>query len=161
MLNASKIPARHKNNCRLVASSAVGAAATVSAPATATTAAPAATIAAATAAAATGGALRARPGFVNRQGPAVVVEAVQRFDGLLGLAVVFHFHKAEATRAPGLLVRDHLGPGHLAVLFKQLQQVVGGCIPHEIADVNILRHSENLSVPAPNRSHTTKITRNI
>src|SRR6516164_3958292 len=102
MLNASKIPARHKNNCRLVASSAVGAAATVSAPATATTAAPAATIAAATAAA-TGAALLARPGFVNRQGPAVVVEAVQRFDGLLGLAVVFHFHKAEATRAPGLL----------------------------------------------------------
>ena len=72
---------------------------------------------------------------------------VQGVDGLLRLGVICHFHKAEAPRATGLLIGDHLGTRDAAVFLEQGQQVVGGHLPHEVADVNVLRHLKDLSVP--------------
>src|SRR5207245_5752193 len=63
-------------------------------------------------------------------------------DGLLRLRVVFHLHEAEAARASGLAVGNHLSAAHLAVLAEQFQEIVVGRVPHEIADIDILRHSE-------------------
>ena len=57
----------------------------------------------------------------------------------------------ETTRAAGFSVRNHLGSGHLAVLLKQPQQVVCSASPHQIADIDILRHQKNLSIPARSR----------
>src|SRR5262249_37796896 len=135
-----------------VAARAAAIAATPTAVATAATAAAtaAAVAATATAAATAAAAVLARPGLVDRQRPALVVRAVEGVDGALRPRVVIHSHEPEPARPAGLPVGNHLGPGHRAVFLEQGQKVVGRTIPHEVADVDILRHSkENLSVPGP------------
>src|SRR5438132_5466275 len=102
----------------LVAAAAIGAAgiaaraaasAAPAAVAAATGAAPAATGAvAASAATPARSALLPRLGFIHGQGPALVIVIVQLLDGLLRLRVVFHLHEAEAARASGLAVGNHL-----------------------------------------------------
>src|SRR5262249_3866211 len=86
---------------------------------------------------------------VDRQGPALVGRAVERFDRLLRLAVVGHFHEAEPARASGFLVRDYLGALDLAELLEERVQVVLGAIPDQVADVNILRHRKTFLRPRP------------
>src|SRR5262245_27424087 len=124
----------------LVAPSAIGAAGVTARPATRSATAPAAAEAAATATTAAGAAFLARLGLVDCQGPALVVEVIQALDGLLRLRVVFHLDEPEAARPAGLAVGDHLDAGHLAELAEQLEQIVAGRIPHEVAHVDILRH---------------------
>src|SRR5207244_8113299 len=115
--------------------------------ATTTAVSPAATTSVATATAAATAAIFPRSGLVDRQRAALVILAVQGIDGLLGLGVIVHFHKAKAPGAAGLPIGDHLGSSHVAVLLKQGQEVVGRRLPCEVADVDILRHLKNLSVP--------------
>src|SRR5687767_11384504 len=114
----------------------VGAAPRAAAEATATTAATTAVVAAASGAAA----LFAGPGLVDCQGSALELLAVERLNGLLGLGVVLHLDEAEAPRPAGLPIGNHLGARHHAMLLEESQQVVGACVPHQVADVNILRH---------------------
>lgn len=131
--------------CGLVTSAAIGAAEAAPAP-TATAAAPETASSATRAAWA---AFLARPGFIDRQRPIFVLEAVEGRDRLVGLGIVFHFHKPETARAAGFAVGDDLGTGDLAVFSEKFEQVVGGRGPGEVADVDVLSHSQkNLSAHA-------------
>src|SRR6266481_6159921 len=133
----------HSSFIVLVAVATIAAAAAIAASAPpAPTAAAAATIAAPTATTATTAPapLFARLGLIDSERSAFEVGTIESFDGLLGLAIVVHFHKAKPARSAGLPIRNHLGSGHRAVRLKQGQQVVGCAIPNQIADVDILRH---------------------
>src|SRR5207249_9424678 len=59
-----------------------------------------------------------------------------------------HFHEPEAARPAGLPVRHDLRARHVAMLLEQSQQIVGRCIPDEVADVDILRHLKTFPCPA-------------
>ena len=89
---------------RLVASAAASAAVAAASTASAT----AATAAAAAVPAATAPALFARLRFIDRQGTAIVLLAVEGLDGRLGLLVVGHFDESEPFAAAALAVLDHL-----------------------------------------------------
>jgi hypothetical protein len=149
-LESRHLPAKDSNNSSLsngllVPASAVGS----TAEATSTTAtAPAAE----TSAAATATAVIPRLGLVNCQWPASEVGTVEGSDCPISFAVIFHFHEAEASRTPGLTVHDHLRPSDLAVLLKEVVQVVLRGIPNEIADIDILRHLKTF--PATNKRNT-------
>src|SRR5262245_36242964 len=109
----------------LVSSAAIGTAAAAATVAAAPTpAAPAA----ATAATATTAVLT-RPGLVDGQRAALVVRAVECFDGALGLAIVGHLDEAEATRPAGFPVGDDLCARDRAIRLKECKQIVGGAIP--------------------------------
>src|SRR5438876_7845050 len=132
----------------LVAAAAIGAAGIAAWTAASPAAAPAAAVTAPTAGATTAVAAPAAArtalllglGFVDGQGPALVIEVVQFLDGLLRLRVVLHFDEAEAARASRLAVGDHLSAAYLAVLAEQFQQNTVDRIPHEIADIDYVRH---------------------
>src|SRR5215210_5163879 len=100
------------------ATAATATAVAAAAAAAATTAVAAAAAAAATAA----GTVLTGPGFVDGEGPAAVLLAVERGDGRLGLVIVRHFDEPEALAAAGVPVVDDLGGDDLPVLTKQLFQ---------------------------------------
>src|SRR5262245_28680012 len=104
-----------------VATAAVAAATTTAAAVAAatTTAAAVAAAAAATAAAA----VLLGAGLVDGQVAAADLRAGQRGDGGLGLLVAAHLDEAEALRAAGVTVHDHLGRLHRAVGGEHLLQV--------------------------------------
>jgi hypothetical protein len=138
------------------ATSATATASIATAAATSATTASIATAASTTSTASTTPVL-ARPGFVYGQGPTAILGAIEGIDRLLRLAIILHFHKAEAARPAGLAVGDHLGAGHCAMFLEHGQQVVGGRFPCQIADVDIFRHFKNLSVPGPQQqTHWTR-----
>src|SRR5262249_46403210 len=117
--------------------SAASAAAAV-ATATASTASAAATAATAT----TTATVLTRTSLVDRQRTSSEGRVVEAIDRSLRFLVVVHDDEPEPARAARFSVRDHLRLGHRAVLSEQSQQVVGGGVPHEVADVNVLRHRE-------------------
>src|SRR5262245_16456189 len=103
----------------------------------------AATVSTAAAVPATAAAARlAGLGLVDRQRTALEVEAVERLDGGVGFLVVRHFDESEPPRAVGLAVHDDLRAGHLPVLREDLEQVVRRAAPGQVADVDILRHTQ-------------------
>src|SRR5947209_5341436 len=103
---------------------AAAAVAAVSAAAAAVAAAASASAtAAAVATAAAAAAVFARAGFVDGQGAAVVLLAVERRDGGVGLGVIGHLHEPEALALAGVPVVDDLGGNHLPVLSEHLLQL--------------------------------------
>jgi len=107
----------------VAAVAATAATTTTAAVATATTAAAteSTTTAATTTATATGGVF-AGTGFVDGQGAAFVLLAVERGNGGLGFGVVGHFNEAKTFAAAGVAIVDDLRAFDLAVRGKQLFQ---------------------------------------
>jgi hypothetical protein len=106
-------------------------------------------------AAASAASLLSRPGLVNGQRPSLVVSSVERLDGLLGLGIFIHLHKAESARAAGFAICDDLGTGDLAMLLKQGEKIVGRGIPDQVAYIDILSH-HNIPFRAVPRRHTRR-----
>jgi hypothetical protein len=95
---------------------AASTAATAIASTTAATAAEATTAAASSAtAAAEPTAFGTRAGLVHDQIAAAQIRAIQRSDGLFGLAAIGHFHECEASRTARVAVRHHVNRSHFAV----------------------------------------------
>ncbi len=137
--------ARLVSSASLSAAVATAVAATAATPAVTT--AIAAAIATATAAPSAATTLLARPGFVYRQGAALMFLPVECINRFLGFVVAFHFDEAEAARAAGFAIGDYLGSSHRAVFFEKSQQVVGRAFPRKVADINILRHLRTFPGP--------------
>src|SRR6476660_1574984 len=119
-------------------SSKIGQARGIALPAlsAATTAAAAAAITTAAAAA-----LFARPRFVDRQIPAVVLFFVQTADRFLRCVVVRHLHKPKTLAAAGVAILHDLRALHRAELSKQLFQILACHIEAQIPDIKSLTHN--------------------
>ena len=100
-------------------------------------AAAAAEAAPAAAGAARAGTVRAGPGFVDRQGPALEVLAVQAGDGLVGLFLVRHLDEAEAARLTGELVLDDRRALNRTEGLKGFLDVLLGGGPRNVSDVDV------------------------
>ena len=118
-------PVHHSSNYpvgrRSVAAASTTAITTTAAAATVATTASSATAAATAATAAVSSstataALFARPGFVNRQAPAVELPLVKPLDCRLCLSVVVHLDKTEALAPARRSILDHLRALHSAEL---------------------------------------------
>jgi hypothetical protein len=121
------------------AAASVAAAATAAAAAAATTAAAAAEAATAAATAATP-AVFARAGFVDGEGSAAVLLAVQGRDRRLGFVIRAHFDEPEPLRAAGVTVVDDLGGDNRAVLAKQLLEFRAIDLVAQVPNVKLLTH---------------------
>src|SRR4051812_46528117 len=119
---SAAVPAPAAAPAEAAASAAAAPAGAAAAPSAAVAAATAtaAGVAAATAAAAAAAAVLTGPGFVDGEGAAVVLLAVEGGDGRICLGVVGHFDEPEALAAAGVSVVDDLGGHDLPVLGKQL-----------------------------------------
>jgi len=94
------------------------------------------------------GTLLARPRFIDRQIPPFEFLTIQFFNRMIRFRIVLHLDETKTARPARLPIHDHLGTGHLAKLFEEIVQIVLIGIPHQIANVNVLRHSaRDLSVP--------------
>src|SRR5689334_5916859 len=94
---------------------------------------------AATATAATETAFGTGTGFVDVQGAAVELLAVEGFDGFQGLGLIGHFNEGEATGLPGVAIADDAGLFNSAVGGKnRLELRLGGLI-RKVSNKNI-RH---------------------
>jgi len=62
---------------------------------------------------------------------------VQVSNGLLRLAIVFHFDKTEALAATGDFVLDDFSGSNCAVLFKKIPEILIGHLPGEVAYINV------------------------
>jgi hypothetical protein len=137
------------------------AATTVSAtPAAAVSATTPTAVSAATTATATPTTTAATPlgaglGFVDGQGPAAQVGAVEGVDG--GIAPVRHFDETEAAGAAGLTVHDDLRRGHGAVRLERRAERVRSRVEREIADVQILTHGHPSSLVAPFKKSLSRL----
>src|SRR6266481_1689783 len=116
------------------AAAAPTAAAAVSATATTAAATTVTTAAAATTAAATG-AVFAGLGFIDREGPAVMLLAVKGGDCRLGLGIRAHLNESETLAAAGLAVGNDFGGLHGTVLSEQLLQVRARRVVAQVPDV--------------------------
>src|SRR5262249_51281338 len=125
---------------RPAAAVAAPAATAAVAAAAAPTAAIAAPAAAAAAVAAPAAAALLGTGLVHREGPALVLQAVEGGDGRLGLGVVAHLDKAEPLGPAGVAVHDHLRRLDGPVLPEQLLQVAVGHAVGQVAYVQLLAH---------------------
>jgi hypothetical protein len=131
-----------ENGLRLVttatAISTIATAATFSAAATTFSAATAAaTEAAATTAAF---ALFHRTRFIDGQGTAIDFLAMELGDGSLRFLGRSHFHETEATGTSRYAVIDHLNPGDIARLGKEIGQVVFRHAEGQIAHIEFYAH---------------------
>src|SRR5688500_5195617 len=137
-----------------IASAAVAAAAptpaaepTAAAAPAAEPTAPAATAAAAepapTTAATAATAIFARACFVDGEGAAAVLLAVQRRDCGRGLVIVGHLDEPETLAPAGVPVVDVLGGHDLAVLPEELLQLRAIDAVAQVADVQLLTHCES------------------
>jgi hypothetical protein len=118
-----------------IPAAAESAAATLSAAATAAASSAAAI---STATATTTGAmrtLRAGLGFIDGQGSAIILRAVQGRNGRLGLLIAAHFDETEAFAAAGIAVADDLGRLHGSVRAKQFFQLRRSDVVAQIPDV--------------------------
>jgi hypothetical protein len=119
-----------------VAAAATTAAATAIAAATATAAATESTTPAPTAAAA----VFARAGFVDSEGAAAVLLAVEGGDGRLSLVIRGHLDEPEALGPPGVAIVDDLRGNHGPVLSEQLLEFRAIHLVAEVPDVKLLTH---------------------
>src|SRR5262249_54687080 len=113
--------------------------ATAAAEATSATAAAAKTTTAATAAK-TAGARLLRPRFIDGEGPALEILAIERGNRLFGLFVRRHFNEAEAFRAPAVPIRDQAAGIDRAVLAKKIAQRAFGYREGKIPYVDFFSH---------------------
>ena len=65
-----------------------------------------------------------RLGFVDREGSAVELFAVEPLDGGFGGRTVMHLDKAKAFGAPGVTVRNYIDLVHNSKLLKELAKVI-------------------------------------
>ena len=108
-----------------------------SAPATTTAAAAAATTATAVAAAATAaatGAILTGTCFVDIDGTATEIGAVEGLDGRIGLAGVGHLNEGKASRTTGFAVSDDRNVGHFAMSLKGIANVVFSSAEREVSN---------------------------
>jgi hypothetical protein len=115
-------------------------------PATATTAAAAAatTTAAKTIATAatakTAGARLPGTGFVDRQGAAAEVGAIQRGHGVVGFRINRHFDEGESARLAGFAIFHNLHAFYLTVGGERLGEVLFIGFERDVTHVNILQN---------------------
>src|SRR5262249_4604964 len=81
-----------------------------------------------------------RPGFIDRQGPAIDLFAVERLNGRLSFCVAAHLHEAESLRPAGIPVHNHLCRLHGAVRLAELAQSAVGHAVGQVAYVQLLGH---------------------
>jgi hypothetical protein len=130
----------------LVTATAIAAAATVSAATTAaiTTVSAAATTTTATtvstATTAAAFALFHGTRFIDGEGPAIDFLSVKFGDGRLGFLGGAHFDKAETAGTTGDAVIDHLHPGDIARLGKEIGQVVFRHAEGQVAHIEFYAH---------------------
>src|SRR5205823_1676207 len=121
------------------AAASTAASSTTASVSTASTAATT-TVAAATTAAAATAALFAGTGFIDGEGPAIVLLSVEGLDGSLGFVVVRHFDEAKALGPAGVAIVDDLGRGDLAVLAEQLLEFRAIDLVAQVPDIQFLTH---------------------
>ena len=103
-----------------------------------TASAPSAVAAATATATATAAAtIFARAGFIDRQGTAVELLAIHRFDRSLGFLIVRHFDEAETLRSARITVRHDAHAIHGSVRLEQRTQVTLGRTEGEISNKNV------------------------
>jgi len=78
--------------------------------------------------------------FVNRQRTAIDFLTMELGDGCLRLFRRAHFHEAEATGATGHAIIDHLHPGDIARLGKEIGQVIFRHAKGQIAHIEFYAH---------------------
>jgi hypothetical protein len=117
--------------------SAATAAATTAAATTTTATATAATTAASAAEAATTAAGRLGSSFVHVDGATIHFSAVQLRNGRLGIALFGHFDEGEATRLPGVTIRNDIHALDVSVLGECGMQVLLRGLIAQIPDKNI------------------------
>jgi len=74
-----------------------------------------------------------RLGFVDREGTAFELFAVEPLDGGFGRYAVGHFDKPEAFGAPGVTVGNHIDLVHSTILLKELAEVMICCTKRKVA----------------------------
>jgi hypothetical protein len=99
----------------------------------------AATAAGRTARAATG-AIFARAGFIDGQGPVHEIATVEKADGLLGFFCGRHRHEAKAAGFAGEFILHQSGFGDRAGLGEMILKIVFGGIEGKISDVEFSGH---------------------
>src|SRR5688500_8806088 len=110
-------------------------------PAAAAATAAAATAATVTAAAAAGTARAGLVlGLVDTEVAAVELRAVHRLDRLRGARRIGDRHEAEAARAAGLTIVDHLALGDRPTALERRTERVRGRGPREAADEDLVAH---------------------
>src|SRR4029079_17409011 len=87
---------------------------------------------------------RPRPGFIDRQPPAVEVLTVQTFDRRKGLVVVHHLDEPESTAPPGLAVAQDRRRADGSVLLEKFLKLSRGDGVFKIANIKTLRHRFSL-----------------
>src|SRR5260370_1702623 len=88
----------------------------------------------------TAAAFRLGPSFIDRQGPAIELLAIESGDGCLGLLIVGHFDEGKAFRPAGVPIHDDLDRCYGAMSFKSLaKRIIRGAI-RQIADIQPLAH---------------------
>ena len=65
-----------------------------------------------------------RLGFIDREGPAVELFAVEPLDGGFGRLALGHFDKPEAFGALGITVGNHIDLVHSTIRLKELAKVM-------------------------------------
>src|SRR5262249_47697310 len=112
------------------------------APAASAAVAPAAAapVAAAAPAPTAASAVRLGTGFVDDQGPAVAILAVQGGDGRLSFLIAAHFHKAKAFGPTGVPVHDYLSGLHRAVGFEHRLQIAVTDTVGQVPYIQLLAH---------------------
>jgi hypothetical protein len=140
-------PLRWNGDDRSVAISAAAAAVAVAAASTAAavTTATAAATTAVTTTAATAAAFFARAGFVDGQGAAAELLAVEGVDGCFGFAVGAHFDESKAFAAAGFAIVHHLRRHDRSMLAEQLLELIVIDTVSQIPDVQTLTHGGHLA----------------
>jgi hypothetical protein len=87
------------------------------------------------------------PRFVDGDGSAAERRSVWFADCALGLYVVRHLHKGEATRSTSDLIARDRHPIDLAVTREEVSKFLFGCLKVEIADVDVFHVISRAQAP--------------
>jgi hypothetical protein len=78
-----------------------------------------------------------RLGFVDREGTAFELFAIEPLDGRFGCLALGHFDKPEAFGAPGVTVGNDIDLVHSTILLKELAEVMICRTKRKVPDKNI------------------------
>jgi hypothetical protein len=80
-----------------------------------------------------------RPGFVDVEGAATDVFAVQSGDSLIGFTRVCHLDESEPSRPARIPVRDELDTRHGSIRFEERAERLFSCTEIEVANKNVFQ----------------------
>jgi hypothetical protein len=75
--------------------------------------------------------------FINRNGPAGKLLALESRNGSFGRLAIRHFHKAKATRTPSFTVGNDVDLFHNTILLEELAEVLISSRVRKVSNKNI------------------------